>query len=122
MKWSAAAWREIKSLVLSNCWRPTGPLDTANLSDISTEPDTTHVELITLIQTLNVANPMSGNDFINSIEEAVTHALLSDAGILEVAQTFDQDNEQEEAECINDELPELSEEGKITAFAQVSDS
>lgn len=64
------------------------------------------------MQTVNVANPMSAKNFINPIEEAVTHTLLSDAEIL------DQDNEQE-AECIEDEFPELSEEDKIMAFSQV---
>ena len=67
------------------------------MSIINAEQDDFDMEFSTLIQSLNIQNPMSFDEYINVPEEEESHELLTDEQLIEAAQTIEEDKEQEMA-------------------------
>ena len=61
------------------------------MSIINAEQDDFDMEFVTLIQSLNIQNPMSFDEYINVPEEEESHELFTDEQLIEAAQTIEED-------------------------------
>ena len=94
MRWSCMVWRNLNASVLANCWRHTTLLTNDDtMSIINAEQDDFDIEFATLIQSLNIQNPMSFDEYINVPEEEESHELLTDEQLIEAVQTIEEDKE-----------------------------
>jgi len=102
-----AVWITMNSSVLANCWSHSTLL--TNPDAMSVENDNTvdqilveqnifDVEFTTLLQSLNLQDPMSLHDYLNIEEEYQSREILSDGQLIEAAQTTEEDEEQEAME------------------------
>ena len=86
MRWSCIIWRNLNASVLANCWRYTTLLTNDDImSIINAKQDDFDMEFVTLIQSLNIQNPMSFDEYINVPEEEESHELLTDEQLIEAA-------------------------------------
>ena len=104
MYWSAGCWRTMDSSVLVNCWRhstlltPIDAMTVENDAQDTVEQDPfDNSEFATLLQSLSISEPMSLADYLEIPEEQESHEALSDAELVEAAQTIEEDLGQEEA-------------------------
>ena len=125
MRWIKAAWKSIDSSVFVNCWRHTSLLsfndETLHLATTEgneNESADFEAEFNHLLNSLNVKNPMSVDEYLHPQEESNAHVFLSDTDILEAAMIVDDDVDvQENVELVSLILPEMSRAESIAALS-----
>lgn len=131
MRWSIAAWREIDVSVFRNCWRHSTLIsDSISTVSIIEEQNITTVneremaeftaEFTYLTNALRITNVMSIENFLNPAEEDCVHTILTDAEILEAAQTVEEEESDEEVEIAESLKPSFSKKDKLIAYGMVA--
>jgi hypothetical protein len=125
MRWAQSAWREIDQSVFRNCWAHTTLLDHLFPRASSPEPliQPEDEELVQIMDTLHLHNPMAIDDFLNPRAESdlEIHRILSDEELVAAARMQEEDDGQEEAELDAAPLVEyFTREAKVKAFTIVT--
>jgi hypothetical protein len=112
MKWSKAAWKEIFSATISNCFRHTGLWATAPLEPPDEEEASIEQGLQEDIDRLAPYCPMSLANLLNPVEENDgLHHEFTDEELVELAQA---DPEEVEEEDLASSVPLVSEKEKLS--------
>jgi len=128
MKWAVAAWNDISSTTISNCWKHCQIL---HPRDINGEPITGGIresaiiqdpiemiieeELVQQINTL-AKHPMSLENLLNPAIESQVHQIFSDDEIVEMAIQVEEEADDVEPEVIK---PELTAQQKLSSIRDV---
>uniref|UniRef100_A0AAV1TGT6 Uncharacterized protein n=1 Tax=Peronospora matthiolae TaxID=2874970 RepID=A0AAV1TGT6_9STRA len=110
MRWSLAAWSEISSATIANCFRHTGLMDGPALPTSGGENEAGTVGQLPL------RNPMSIASLLNPAEEEETaHAELTDAEIIKLVE--DPYGEEEGAAEAEEEVEKHSKAEKLASLS-----
>jgi hypothetical protein len=126
MKWARAAWKDMKSTVIQNCWRHTGLLsgtEQPTVASMHSEiDDGLKAEFDQLIAIANIKNAMDIANFLNLIEEQEILEELETADqeqyYIETAGTVEVDEEQEAAEA--EVIPMYSDLSKVEEIQAIA--
>ena len=123
MKWSRAAWKELNSSVMTNCWKHTGLLDSDESAVRAVNPieDTGFAEeYASFVRLANIHDAMSVEDFINPAgETSECINWLDDAAIIAAAQAVEIDEEQETVvEDVKELYADLSKKEEVIVLAK----
>uniref|UniRef100_A0AAV1UP45 HTH CENPB-type domain-containing protein n=1 Tax=Peronospora matthiolae TaxID=2874970 RepID=A0AAV1UP45_9STRA len=114
MRWSLAAWSEISSATIANCFRHTGLMDGPALPTV--EEQRVEQDLVSALERLPLRNPMSIASLLNPAEEEETaHAELTYAEIIKLVE--DPYGEEEGAAEAEEEVEKHSKAEKLASLS-----
>jgi DDE superfamily endonuclease/Tc5 transposase DNA-binding domain len=106
MRWVRMVWNALNPLVIGNCWRHTGLLDTSNNNQSNIAPSLSIDEEMAdmefaadfnnFIRITNIQSAMPLDDFLNPASESDVHEFLTDEQIIETVQQVEDENEEDE--------------------------
>jgi DDE superfamily endonuclease/Tc5 transposase DNA-binding domain len=123
MKWSRAAWNELDSSVMANCWKHTGLLSSDELAAgaVNAIEDTGFAdEYARFVELANIRDIVPVKDFVNPADEnSECIDWLDDAAIIAAAQTVEMEEEEEiVVEEVKDLYADMSRKEEVTVLSK----